>query len=43
MVLWNDWRMLHCVTLGLYAEVGIVERTTLGGDYGHGRKLVEVE
>jgi taurine dioxygenase len=39
MVLWDNWRMLHCVTPGPYEEVRIVERTTLGGDYGLGRKL----
>ena len=39
MVLWDNWRMLHRVTPGPYDEVRIVERTTLGGDYGLGRKL----
>jgi taurine dioxygenase len=39
MVLWDNWRMLHCVKPGPYEEVRIVERTTLGGDYGLGRVL----
>ncbi|MCX7863712.1 MAG: TauD/TfdA family dioxygenase [Novosphingobium sp.] len=41
MVLWDNWRMLHRVTPAPYEEVRIVERTTLSGDYGLGRKLVE--
>ena len=41
MVLWDNWRMLHCVTPGPYEEVRIVERTTIAGDYGVGRKLEE--
>jgi taurine dioxygenase len=39
MVLWDNWRMLHCVTPAPPDEVRIVQRTTLHGDYGHGRKL----
>jgi taurine dioxygenase len=39
MVLWDNWRMLHRVTPAPFEEVRIVERTTLGGDYGLGRKL----
>ena len=39
MVLWDNWRMLHCVAPGPYKEVRIVERTTIAGDYGLGRKL----
>lgn len=39
MVLWDNWRMLHRVTPAPFDEVRIVERTTLGGDYGLGRKL----
>jgi taurine dioxygenase len=39
MVLWDNWRMLHCVRPGPFEEVRIVERTTLGGDYGLGRTL----
>lgn len=39
MVLWDNWRMLHRVTPAPVDEIRIVERTTLGGDYGLGRKL----
>jgi taurine dioxygenase len=39
MVLWDNWRMLHRVTPAPHEEVRIVERTTLDGDYGLGRKL----
>jgi len=39
MVLWDNWRMLHCVTPAPPDEVRIVQRTTLRGDYGLGRKL----
>ena len=39
MVLWDNWRMLHRVTPAPFDAVRIVERTTLGGDYGLGRKL----
>jgi taurine dioxygenase len=39
MVLWDNWRMLHRVTPAPADEVRIVERTTLGGDYGLGRIL----
>lgn len=39
MVLWDNWRMRHRVTPAPHDELRIVERTTLGGDYGLGRKL----
>lgn len=39
MVLWDNWRMLHRVTPAPFDEIRIVERTTLDGDYGLGRKL----
>ena len=42
MVLWDNWRMLHRVTPAPFEEVRIVERTTLDGDYGLGRKLEAV-
>jgi len=42
MVLWDNWRMLHRVTPAPYEEVRIVERTTITGDYGLGRKLDQV-
>ena len=39
MVLWDNWRMLHCVIPGPVDEIRIVERTTIQGDYGMGRVL----
>jgi len=42
MVLWDNWRMLHCVIPGPVDEIRIVERTTIQGDYGMGRVLEEV-
>lgn len=37
MVLWDNWRMLHCAP-GVPAEVPrAFQRTTIAGDYGHGR------
>ncbi|WP_436790868.1 TauD/TfdA dioxygenase family protein [Yinghuangia sp. YIM S10712] len=37
MVLWDNWRMLHCAT-GISADaVRIMERTQILGDYGLGR------
>lgn len=39
MLLWDNWRMIHCVTGAPPEEVRIVQRTTIKGDYGLGRKL----
>jgi taurine dioxygenase len=39
MVLWDNWRMLHRVMPAPFGEVREVERTTISGDYGHGRML----
>lgn len=39
MLLWDNWRMAHCVTGASPDEVRIMERTTIMGDYGLGRKL----
>ena len=39
MVLWDNWRMLHCVIPGPVDEIREVERTTIQGDYGMGRVL----
>jgi taurine dioxygenase len=39
MVLWDNWRMLHRVLPAPFGEVREVERTTISGDYGHGRML----
>ena len=41
MVLWDNWRMLHCVIPGPVDEIREVERTTIQGDYGMGRVLQE--
>jgi len=41
MVLWDNWRMLHCargVPDGMYREV---HRTSIAGDYALGRVLME--
>ena len=37
MVLWDNWRMLHCATGTPADETRLMERTTIGGDYGLGR------
>jgi hypothetical protein len=37
MVLWDNWRMLHCSTGVAPGEVRIMRRTTIVGDYGLGR------
>jgi taurine dioxygenase len=37
MVLWDNWRMLHCATGTPVDEVRFMQRTTIGGDYGLGR------
>ena len=39
MLLWDNWRMAHCVTGANPDEVRIMQRTTIMGDYGLGRKL----
>ena len=39
MLLWDNWRMAHCVTPAAPDEVRIMQRTTIKGDYGLGRKL----
>ncbi len=39
MVLWDNWRMAHCVTPAAPDEVRIMQRSTIKGDYGLGRKL----
>lgn len=39
MVLWDNWRILHRVMPAPFGEVREVERTTISGDYGHGRLL----
>lgn len=39
MLLWDNWRMVHCVTGAAPDEVRMMQRTTIMGDYGLGRKL----
>jgi taurine dioxygenase len=39
MILWDNWWMLHSVTLTPLDEERIMQRTTIKGDYGFGRKL----
>lgn len=38
MVLWDNWRMLHCATGVPPSEKRIMRRTTIVGDYGLGRR-----
>lgn len=38
LVLWDNWRMVHSVAGAPADEVRIVQRTTIAGDYGRGRK-----
>jgi len=37
MVLWDNWRMLHCAAGVAVDESRLMERTTILGDYGLGR------
>ena len=37
MVLWDNWRLLHGATGTPVDEIRLMERTTIGGDYGLGR------
>jgi taurine dioxygenase len=39
MLLWDNWRMAHCVTGAPPSEVRVMQRTTIMGDYGLGRRL----
>jgi len=39
MLLWDNWRMAHSVTGSPPDEVRFMQRTTIKGDYGFGRKL----
>ena len=39
MVLWDNWRMLHCATGVPADETRVMQRTTITGDYALGRKL----
>jgi taurine dioxygenase len=40
MVLWDNWRMLHCATGVPAEEIRKMRRTTIAGDYGLGRKEI---
>lgn len=37
MVLWDNWRMLHCVSPIPIDQERVMQRTTIKGDYGFGR------
>jgi taurine dioxygenase len=39
MVLWDNWRMLHCASSFPSDQERVMQRTTIKGDYGRGRKL----
>ncbi len=39
MVLWDNWRVLHCATGVLPEQTRVMQRTTIAGDYALGRKL----
>ena len=39
MVIWDNWRMLHSVTPVPLDQYRLLQRTTIKGDYGIGRKL----
>ena len=38
MLLWDNWRMLHCAAGAPVDEERYLQRTTIGGDYGLGRR-----
>lgn len=39
MILWDNWRMLHSVSPAPINQERVMQRTTIKGDYGVGRKL----
>ena len=39
MVLWDNWRVLHCATGVPPAQTRVMQRTTIAGDYALGRRL----
>ena len=41
MLLWDNWRMVHCVSGAPPGQVRIMQRTTIAGDYGLGRRLAQ--
>lgn len=38
MVLWNNWRIVDCATGIPAKQRRHMQRTTIEGDYGHGRR-----
>jgi taurine dioxygenase len=40
MLLWDNWRMVHMVSLQPLDEERIMQRTTIAGDYGFGRRVL---
>jgi taurine dioxygenase len=43
MLLWDNWRILHMVSLQPLDEERIMQRTTIMGDYGLGRRAPDAE
>lgn len=39
MVLWDNWRTLHCCTGVAHDDTRVMHRATIGGDYALGRNL----
>ena len=39
MVLWDNWRVLHCASGVVPTETRVMQRTTIKGDYALGSKL----
>ena len=39
MILWDNWRMLHSATPTPLDQERVMQRTTISGDYGVGRRL----
>jgi taurine dioxygenase len=37
MVIWDNWRCLHAVSGMSPGDARCMHRTTIAGDYGHGR------
>jgi taurine dioxygenase len=43
MLLWDNWRTLHCATGVPIDQTRVMQRTTISGDYALGRKLDRAE
>ena len=41
LILWDNWRMVHRITPVPLDETRLLQRTTIKGDYGVGRKLAQ--